>query len=352
VGWLKLRGSPNLSVAVPLSLLGSAYDHIDLMAAAAGAYEPGAPIEHRRCGAVSLGHLGGVGLDRDAVPDVGLLRDTVGIAGRFPSRRPRALSTSSAILTASGVSSGRLHTITPLIYLQMKRSQRRCACALIDHTLLVPAGSRSMPELKSADTVYLLIAFVVPGLIIVFTRGQMTTGRIAPHKEAMLTYFVLSLVYYSAILPFLIALLQYSIHSWWTYICWLLVIFVIPFELGILLGLQARFGWFRAILSRMRLPTSVHALPTAWDYKFSNVNDPVFVLITLKNDGKVAGFLNENSFISSEQTERDIYLDKVYDLDDNFNWIENGGQGLLIASGEISTIQFWANENQGEVHGA
>jgi len=33
------------------------------MAAAAGAYEPGAPIEHRRCRAVSLGHLGGIGLD-------------------------------------------------------------------------------------------------------------------------------------------------------------------------------------------------------------------------------------------------------------------------------------------------
>jgi hypothetical protein len=44
-------------------LLGSGYDHIDLMAAAFGADEPGAPIEHRRFGAVPLGHLGGIGLD-------------------------------------------------------------------------------------------------------------------------------------------------------------------------------------------------------------------------------------------------------------------------------------------------
>jgi hypothetical protein len=34
-----------------------------LPAAAAGAYEPGAPIEHRGCHAISLGHLAGVGLD-------------------------------------------------------------------------------------------------------------------------------------------------------------------------------------------------------------------------------------------------------------------------------------------------
>jgi hypothetical protein len=39
------------------------HDHIDLMAGAAGAYEPGAPIEHLRCRAVTLGHLAGVRLD-------------------------------------------------------------------------------------------------------------------------------------------------------------------------------------------------------------------------------------------------------------------------------------------------
>jgi hypothetical protein len=37
--------------------------HVGLAAAAAGADEPGAPIEHRRCRAVSVGHLGGVRLD-------------------------------------------------------------------------------------------------------------------------------------------------------------------------------------------------------------------------------------------------------------------------------------------------
>jgi hypothetical protein len=46
-----------------LSLLGSAYDHIDLTAAAFGADQPLAPIGHGRFGAVLLGHLGRVGLD-------------------------------------------------------------------------------------------------------------------------------------------------------------------------------------------------------------------------------------------------------------------------------------------------
>jgi hypothetical protein len=43
--------------------LGSAYDHIDLTAAALGADQPLSPIGHRRFGAVSLGHFGRVGLN-------------------------------------------------------------------------------------------------------------------------------------------------------------------------------------------------------------------------------------------------------------------------------------------------
>jgi hypothetical protein len=46
-----------------LSLLGSAYDHIDLTAAALGTDQPLSPIGHGRFGAVSLGHLGRVGLN-------------------------------------------------------------------------------------------------------------------------------------------------------------------------------------------------------------------------------------------------------------------------------------------------
>jgi hypothetical protein len=46
-----------------LSLLGSAYDHIDLTAAAFRADQPLAPIGHGRFGTVPLSHLGRVGLD-------------------------------------------------------------------------------------------------------------------------------------------------------------------------------------------------------------------------------------------------------------------------------------------------
>jgi hypothetical protein len=70
----------------------SGYEHIDLPAAAAGADQPGAPIEHRACRAVPLGHLAGVGLDLvltvlapNDQPDAGggALPSVIGVDGGF-----------------------------------------------------------------------------------------------------------------------------------------------------------------------------------------------------------------------------------------------------------------------------
>jgi hypothetical protein len=201
-----------------------------------------------------------------------------------------------------------------------------------------------MPEIKSMDTVYMITAFIVPGLIMIFMRGQMTTGRIPSHKESFLTYFALSVTYYAIIFPIINEIL-FRNNFLLTYISWIMIIFVIPFELGILLGFDARFGWSRTIFGKIGLPEPTHAIPTAWDYKFSNLASE-FALITLKNGNRIAGFLSGESFVSTDQAERDIYIEKVYDMNGT-KWIDKGDLSLLVMPGEISTIHFWPNNNAG-----
>jgi hypothetical protein len=58
-----------------------------------------------------------------------------------------------------------------------------------------------MPELKSLDNVYLVLAFLVPGLVASFVRAQFITGRLPSHREAALTYLTLSVIYYALVLP-------------------------------------------------------------------------------------------------------------------------------------------------------
>ena len=56
-------------------------------------------------------------------------------------------------------------------------------------------------------------------------------------------------------------------------------------------------------------------VPTSWDYKFFKTQHPVYVKIRLKNGEQILGYFGTGSFASSDDKERDIYLEKICDLD-------------------------------------
>ena len=74
--------------------------------------------------------------------------------------------------------------------------------------------------------------------------------------------------------------------------------------------------------------------------------DEQWVLVTLKDDTKFVGLCGQGSFISSDPTERDIYIEQVYDMDDESNWSWPGRKGVLIGPGEVKTIEFWPYASQ------
>ena len=66
-----------------------------------------------------------------------------------------------------------------------------------------------------------------------------------------------------------------------------------------------------------------------------------WVLVTLKDGTRFAGFCGSDSFMSSDPSERDIYIQQVYDVDDDNNWSSSAEKALLIIADEIQTIEFW-----------
>ena len=194
------------------------------------------------------------------------------------------------------------------------------------------------------DTFYLLVGFLVPGLIITFIRAQFTTGRVQSQQEFLLAYVALSLIYYAVALPIshLVPLSRWpfapgelaaKVAIW---IGWTLIG---PALFGVVLGVNVRLDWTRRILGKLHLNV-VHAVPTAWDWKFSNPS-PQWVLVTCKDGTKVAGFFGCNSFVSTDQNERDMYIERVYDLDEEDRWKDAGDRGILILGSEISSVNFW-----------
>jgi hypothetical protein len=201
-----------------------------------------------------------------------------------------------------------------------------------------------MDSLISPDTFHLAVGFLVPGVIITFIRAQFTTGRVQSQAESVLSYVALSLVYYAVALP----VSQFAINGKWQFVsgelaagggAWICLTLIGPVLFGVILGLNVRMDWTRRILGRLRL-NIVHAVPTAWDWKFS-CPSAQWVLVTCKDGTKVAGLFASNSFVSTDQNERDIYIERVYDVDEQNQWQDVGERGILILGSEISSVNFW-----------
>ncbi len=196
-----------------------------------------------------------------------------------------------------------------------------------------------MIDYLEPKNIYFLLAVIVPGLVITYTRSQFITGRLQKHSEALLSYVALSAIYGALAVPFADFLLPLSgtgsVSPFW----WFALIFLAPAVIGVLLGISSRTEIFRKVIHKLGI-NPVHVMPTAWDWKFGAMKDQL-VIVTLKDDTKFAGYCGRNSFMSSDAGERDIYIEKIYAWGENNSWNDAGEHGLLVSAGEIRTIEFF-----------
>ncbi len=216
-----------------------------------------------------------------------------------------------------------------------------------------------MFDFLKIENVPFILFFIVPGLIISFIRAQFIKNRVLTNSESVLSYLTISMIYHALVFPlFLIFIpeiiqlpsmkeLIQLVHTNIGYTIFIFVIFVliIPLVFGLLLGLNIQEEWIYSLLRRCKI-NPVHAVSTAWDWKFSIMREQ-WVLVTLKDDTKYAGYCDpESSFFSSEPTERDIYIEYVYNLDDDNKWEPIPGKSVLITGGEVKTIEFWQRKEE------
>ena len=192
-------------------------------------------------------------------------------------------------------------------------------------------------DFKSLENVSYIIVFLVPGIIISYVRSKFLTGRIPSRTDQVLYYFSITVCYYAVIYPF-VHYINWTQQSDYYYgLMWIFFVIVAPLFVGLILGFEVTFDWSRRMLSRLGLDV-VHPIPTAWDWVFGSGRRS-WIIITLKDDTKFYGYCGENSFISSDPTERDIYIEKIYNYTENGDWEDSGDKGVLIVHGEIRTIE-------------
>jgi hypothetical protein len=199
-----------------------------------------------------------------------------------------------------------------------------------------------MFDFKGAENFNLILLFVVPGLVALFVRSKFITGRTPSPSENVLSFVVLSLVYYS----FTILLVEkaFSVQEPWIAraAIWILLILIGPALFGFVLGVAAQKEWADWLAARVGLSV-VHVIPAAWDWRFSKVpGGGMFIMVTLTSDERVAGLFASNSFASSDKGERDLYIEEEYSVTEDGRWESRPERvGILIPVKEIKYIEFW-----------
>lgn len=196
------------------------------------------------------------------------------------------------------------------------------------------------------EIIFYTSVFIVPGYIL-----YSTLETLVPRSKSSIINITLK---------FLTAtLIHYIIWSWLIYMMFtndffnncvvafylsaIFIVFLSPCMIGFIFAKMSDKNLIRNLLQTFGYKP-IHPVPTAWDYKFSKMPEKSWIIVSLQ-DGKIFyGKFSTNSFSSSEASERDIYIEDVYTLNSEKEWIKRKkNDGILIKSDQIKYIEFFKN---------
>lgn len=124
-------------------------------------------------------------------------------------------------------------------------------------------------------------------------------------------------------------------------------VLVLPVLLGITFGFNLQRGWNDALLRRLSLPV-IHPVERAYDFAFIKDRSPGFVILTFKDGSQIYGFFGTQSLASTDRNRSDIYLERLYNAQDDGQWLEATPQrSAVITLDDIRSIEFLETEGDG-----
>jgi hypothetical protein len=187
------------------------------------------------------------------------------------------------------------------------------------------------------DNLYSIFFFLIPGFITLKTYDSIVPSDRKDTSKSVIELIAYGGINFIIIQPILISINTsdfFKAHPSLSYFSVVFLFLVLPI-------LWPKI--YLTIISLKFLSKYVrHPFLKPWDFKF-NQKKVSYIIVHLKNGRKIGGEFKDNSFASSSPAEEQIYLETVYELDENekFKAPIERSKGIIILRDEISAIEFF-----------
>jgi hypothetical protein len=196
-----------------------------------------------------------------------------------------------------------------------------------------------MPDFPTAKEITSLAMMLAPGLLILGIRARFKEGAIPELKDRLIAYAVASTAYYAVAGPLFYVPAGLELPAWlWAFLHY----FLVPSAIAIALVVFDQKEWFYRIADFFGFQLA-HHIPAAWDYAFSKLRRGTFIWVKLHTGTEYAGKMGRYSFASSSSTERDLYLEEVWRINDEDEpWtLMEPVRGVLLCGKDIQRVEIF-----------
>jgi hypothetical protein len=199
-------------------------------------------------------------------------------------------------------------------------------------------------DIWDTDKVVLFVEFVIPGFVSLKTYQLLTPSSSKESDKLLIDAVAYSCINYAILLWPIWYVREQKISASHPYVFAAFVLFAL---------LVAPILWVvivRWVRGRRWLQKFIpHPAERAWDYVFGRRRRN-WIVVTFKDGKRVGGRYDTDSFSTSAPCEAQIYFEEAWFLNDDggFERPREGSDGLLVVSSEISTIEFFRVDSEGE----
>ncbi len=199
-------------------------------------------------------------------------------------------------------------------------------------------------DLLKPETFDFVAKFFLAGYILIIMRSRFVVGERPNATQVVAEAVILSLInqlIFQSLSQLFIWAVPIQWYEWmWVRLPFYSEVVFLPLLLGLLVGTNLSKGWKDAIFRRLTMPIT-SPIQRAHDFAFGYQREPCLVIVTFEDGTTIRGYFGEESLAASDPRRSDLYLERLYIVDEEDQWIETSpNRSALLRLSDVRSIEF------------